>query len=98
MVLGRVEVGEGDICADGNDRQERMELQILLRHNVASAGVRNPGAGRRIKRDDRIAHGAPGRIDDTHRERRRDERRRCAGERQRKQKSTHHDAELSPRR
>ena len=39
VVLGRIEVREGHVRADGNDGQERMKLQVLLRDHEAAAGT-----------------------------------------------------------
>ena len=60
VVLGRIEVREGDVRADRNDRQERMELQVLLRDDVAAAA--RAGRARRaggIERDDASRTGWP---------------------------------------
>ena len=74
MVLGRIEIGEGDVRPDRNDRQEGMKLYVLLRHREAPAGARRPGgASSRIERDNRVAHRMSAGIDHPHRKRGRGE-------------------------
>ena len=67
VVLGRIEVREGNVRADRNDGQERMELEVLLRDHEAAAGARGPrrGAGG-IERDDGVAHRMSRRVDHAH--------------------------------
>ena len=61
VVLGVIEVRERHVRADRDDRQERMELQVLLRNDVASAAARRsrapPGW---IESDNGIADRMPG--------------------------------------
>jgi hypothetical protein len=67
MVLGWIEVGKGHVRADRNDGQERMELQVLLRHHDAADRTRwtrsVPGG---IQRDHGIVDRPPRRVGNTH--------------------------------
>src|SRR4029079_391093 len=92
VMLGRIEVGKGDVRAHRHDRQEGVELDVLLRNDIAPA--RPWRAGRipcRVERDDGVADRMARGIDDAHR------KRGCGGPRgpgkprRERYKSTHHN-------
>lgn len=89
MVLGRIEVGKGDVRPHGHDRQEWVKLEVLLRYDITTRRSGRPARRSvRVEDDDRITHGFAGGINDTHAQAGRVERRRYAGQGQRKQCST----------
>jgi len=66
MVLRRIEIREGNVRSDRDDRQEGMELQILLGDDVSAIGMSWPGGiARGIKGNHGIADRSAGDIDDT---------------------------------
>jgi len=96
MVLGRIEVRKGDVGADGQNRQERMKLQVLLRNHETPADMGwTPCAARRVKRNHSIADGPTCGIHHAHAQGGRGQRRGYAGNSQHKQEVTHHPTGIS---
>ena len=70
VVLGRIEVRERHVRADGDNGQERMKLDIFLRDHEAAGSARGAGGiARWIKGDDGVSNRASGGIEHSDRER-----------------------------